>query len=187
MAFKHVNRDVTSVTVYDGKYTVEWGNGVPLRALRYGEPWRDCTGDGLILALAQEIDELRSRPHLIQKKDFVSAAGLHLKWKIECDALTDDDWDGIAAASIDALPKFGRLFGVPRGGIKLARAFSKYVSNETDRALVVDDVWTTGKSMREFVASEGLDGVWSGFVAFARGKLPINVSCFAMLNTTETR
>jgi hypothetical protein len=51
---------MTDVTVCDGKYTVEWGPGQPLRALRYGEPWRDCCGDGLILALAQEIDDLRS-------------------------------------------------------------------------------------------------------------------------------
>lgn len=49
-----------SITVYDGKYTVihdERG----LRALRYGEEWRDCTGDGLILALAQEIETLREQ------------------------------------------------------------------------------------------------------------------------------
>jgi len=48
-----------NVTVYDGKYTViqdETGN---VRALRYGKEWRDCCGDGLVLALAQEIDTLR--------------------------------------------------------------------------------------------------------------------------------
>lgn len=47
------------VTVYDGKYTVVQAEGGGLRALRYGEEWRDCTGDGLILALAQEVAELR--------------------------------------------------------------------------------------------------------------------------------
>ena len=48
------------VTVYDGKYTViqdEKG----LRALRYGEEWRSCVGDGLICALAYAVDEERSR------------------------------------------------------------------------------------------------------------------------------
>lgn len=49
------------VSVYDGKYTVVWGGKEPLRALRYGEEWRDCCGDGLILALAQEVEELRIR------------------------------------------------------------------------------------------------------------------------------
>jgi hypothetical protein len=48
------------VTVYDGKYTVIQDERGGLRALRYGEEWRDCTGDGLILALAQEVEELRS-------------------------------------------------------------------------------------------------------------------------------
>jgi hypothetical protein len=47
------------VTVYHGKYTVIQDPGGGLSALRYGEPWRDCTGDGLILALAQEVEELR--------------------------------------------------------------------------------------------------------------------------------
>ncbi len=50
-----------SVTVGDGKYTViqdETGN---VKALRYVEKWRDCCGDGLILALAQEVEELRKQ------------------------------------------------------------------------------------------------------------------------------
>lgn len=44
-----------------GKYTVVHTNGVGLRALRYGEPWRDLAGDGLVLAMAQEVDSLRER------------------------------------------------------------------------------------------------------------------------------
>jgi len=49
------------ITVYDGKYTVIQKPNGGLEALRYGEPWRDCTGDGLILALAQEIESLRTQ------------------------------------------------------------------------------------------------------------------------------
>ena len=49
-----------SVTVSDGKYTVIQDiNG--LYALRYGEEWRELTGDGLILALAMEVQELRDK------------------------------------------------------------------------------------------------------------------------------
>lgn len=40
-------------------YTVIQDERGGLYALRRGEPWRDCCGDGLILALAQEIEELR--------------------------------------------------------------------------------------------------------------------------------
>lgn len=49
------------VTVYDGKYRVIQRKSGDLRALRYGEEWRDCCGDGLILALAQEVQELREK------------------------------------------------------------------------------------------------------------------------------
>lgn len=47
------------ITVDNGKYTVmqeKFGN---LKALRYGEEWRDCCGDNLIYALACEIESLR--------------------------------------------------------------------------------------------------------------------------------
>ncbi len=49
------------VSVYDGKYTVIQNASGAVRALRYGEEWRDCCGDGLILALAQEVEELREK------------------------------------------------------------------------------------------------------------------------------
>lgn len=44
-----------------GKYTVvnELNNGGKLHALRYGEEWRDLTGDGLILAMIHEIEQMR--------------------------------------------------------------------------------------------------------------------------------
>lgn len=47
------------VTIYDGKYTIIQESGRGLRALRYGDEWRDLTGDGLVLALVQEIEDLR--------------------------------------------------------------------------------------------------------------------------------
>jgi hypothetical protein len=48
----------TSITVADGKYTVEHEDGAGICALRYGEEWRDLVGDGLVLALVQRIEEL---------------------------------------------------------------------------------------------------------------------------------
>jgi hypothetical protein len=47
------------VKICDGKYTVIQHPDGGLKALRYGQPWRDCAGDGLILALALEVEELR--------------------------------------------------------------------------------------------------------------------------------
>ena len=54
--------DITlSVTVGKGKYTVQQDRKGMLTALRYGEEWRDCCGDGLILTLAQEVSGLRAK------------------------------------------------------------------------------------------------------------------------------
>lgn len=51
----------TSIELAGGKYTVVHENGMNLRVLRYGEPWRDCGGDALILTLAQEVVTLRDK------------------------------------------------------------------------------------------------------------------------------
>ncbi len=58
--------DLLHVSVYDGKYTVIQAADGRLRALRHGEEWRDCVGDGLILALAQEIETLREATTIAQ-------------------------------------------------------------------------------------------------------------------------
>lgn len=50
---------MTTVIRIDDKYTVKHEHGANLRTERYGEPWREHVGDGLILAMAQEIESLR--------------------------------------------------------------------------------------------------------------------------------
>lgn len=52
----------TSIELAGGKYTVQHDHGTNLKALRHGEPWRDLTGDGLVLAMAQRIEELEAIP-----------------------------------------------------------------------------------------------------------------------------
>lgn len=112
---------------------------------------------------------------------FTSAAGLELDWKIECDALTKDDWACIAAVGARSLAPFSMVLGVPRGGLPLAKALEPYCS-KSGRILIVDDVWTTGKSMQDFANNhDGVDDWWFGFVAFARAPLPLFVTCFARL------
>lgn len=53
--------DALRVSVYGGKYTIVQAAEGGLRALRYGEEWRDCNGDGMVLALAQKVDDLRGQ------------------------------------------------------------------------------------------------------------------------------
>lgn len=48
------------VAVDDGKYRYAQTRGGS-HVYRHGEPWRDVTGDGLICAMAGEIDALRER------------------------------------------------------------------------------------------------------------------------------
>lgn len=48
-------------TTLDGKYTVVLDNNGKLYALRYGQPWRDCCGDNLVFALAQDLETLSGR------------------------------------------------------------------------------------------------------------------------------
>ena len=54
---------MTKIELSDGKYTVvnELGEGGGFKALRYGEEWRDLTGDNLVLAMYCEIEELREQ------------------------------------------------------------------------------------------------------------------------------
>jgi hypothetical protein len=50
------------VTVYDGKYRYVMHQDGKTEVFRHGEPWnRDVTGDGFVLALVQEVDELRKK------------------------------------------------------------------------------------------------------------------------------
>jgi|GEM_PF-2171979 len=56
------------INFYDNKYTILINeNGVPMEALRYGEPWQDIIGDNLIyhmlcriLELEDEIESLKA-------------------------------------------------------------------------------------------------------------------------------
>ena len=103
--------------------------------------------------------------NLFQLGKFKSHAGLDLDWKIECDALTDEDWECLAKM-ISERTQFGSVYGIPRGGTKLANALQKYCIPNHPIHLVVDDVWTTGKSMREEMKQGDI-----GFVVFARNKV----------------
>ncbi len=107
---------------------------------------------------------------LFQKGDFISHAGLPLAWKIECDALTDDDWECLAFL-ISQRCSFGTVYGIPRGGVKLANALEKYCDPTSKIRLVVDDVYTTGKSMNDVMQDGDI-----GFVVFARRNVMFDAS-----------
>ena len=70
------NSTETVIHLAEGKYTVRHNAGLDLRASRYGEPWRDLVGDGLVLAMAQEIDDLKNRVTYLEHVN----EELHTQW-----------------------------------------------------------------------------------------------------------
>lgn len=109
---------------------------------------------------------------------FSTHSKFQLPWKINCDDLTDKDWRELAKL-IAGKFSFNLVFGVPSGGLKLAKALMPHVAHpltSMDRTypkLIVDDVLTTGNSMNEWrdkfcYKYETPVGV----VVFARGPCP---------------
>lgn len=108
-------------------------------------------------------------------KTFIGAGGKRLNWKIECDALNKRDFECIASVISPILGPFSSVTGIPSGGLLLAKAFEQYTTSsvsKTGRPLIVDDVWTTGKTMTTYTSNMK---DWIGFVIFARSPTPENV------------
>ena len=109
---------------------------------------------------------------LFQIGDFISHAGLKLPWKIECDALSKDEWRALARMIMDYQKRpFSKVVGIPRGGLPLQWALEPYVTEGDHPWLVVDDVYTTGTSFREFCTNKNTMFAYK-WVIFARK--PIN-------------
>lgn len=104
--------------------------------------------------------------NLFQRSDIVLHSGEPSTWKIECDALEDDDIKTVAMLIAEWMHPFGNVEGVPQGGLRLASALKPYRSEGLP--LIVDDVLTTGASMEEHRAGR----LAKGAVIFARGPVP---------------
>ena len=109
--------------------------------------------------------------NLFKSGDFVSHSGLKLKWKIECDALSDPEWFTISQMIMETTPPFKEAIGIPRGGVKLGNLLNQYgTGKREDPILLVDDVLTTGDSMEEFKRTRQWrdPSKYIGWVVFAR-------------------
>lgn len=94
--------------------------------------------------------------------------------KVECDALSSEEWDGLARLALERglIQPHRHIVRVPRGGNAFGDAIERLglASTVGDARLVVDDVLTTGASMIEVMRPGDY-----GLVAFARGPLPRGV------------
>ena len=108
----------------------------------------------------------RTNARLFESGDFISHAGLPLKWKLECDAIHPDEWKAIAKMVMDYQDRpFYKAVGIPRGGLPFAAAMNKYASgNDRDPIMICDDVFTTGTSMLDFIKENYPD--WSAGQGF---------------------
>jgi len=100
--------------------------------------------------------------------DFALHSGQRSSWKIDCDALSDEDIQTLAHMARSILPPFGDVIGVPRGGLRLADALRG--TSFGHRVLVVDDVLTTGASMLRYMKTCGDNPL--GLVIFNRSTEP---------------
>lgn len=114
---------------------------------------------------------------LFQAGEFVLRGGRNSGYKIECDALTAEDWRGVAALVMEEglLPPFREALGVPTGGVPFADAMSRHATGEPgDPVLICEDVVTTGRSMDRYrnVVASHKDGGVIGICLFARSPCP---------------
>lgn len=105
--------------------------------------------------------------NLFRTGPFTLHSGRVSPWKIDCDALTGEDWDTLArVAALDVLPFFSIVEAVP-GAEYFADAMRRYAQPQYDPnrgLLIVDDVLTTGGSME----TQRLGRTATGLVVFAR-------------------
>lgn len=103
--------------------------------------------------------------NLFNTGEFRLNSGLSSDFKIDADALTDEDIQALAHIIKDRIVPFGWVEGVPTGGLRLAAALSPFATpDDTDLGLIADDVMTTGNSLEKQRA-----GRWAmGIVLFNR-------------------
>jgi hypoxanthine phosphoribosyltransferase len=89
---------------------------------------------------------------LFQSVNFISHAGIPMTWKIECDAISPQEWVTLAQMIKEHEHRpWQKAVGIPRGGVALGEALDAYsTGNPNDPILIADDVYTTGTSFREF-------------------------------------
>lgn len=112
---------------------------------------------------------------LFQTGEFNLHSGQKSTFKIDCDALTDEDIKTVALMLVHRLPAFGFVIGVPQGGLRLAKAMKPFIVEDSNNRLIVDDVLTTGGSMEKFKKDMYLPifhPVVFGAVIFARSFTP---------------
>ena len=123
---------------------------------------------------------------LFKRGKFTSHSGVELDFKIECDALTDEDIECVAEYIASKMNCRFMVQGIPRGGCRLADALKQYEDLQAPfQILIVDDVCTTCTSMEKAKAAQPPQVHPSdvvGWVIFARTTPPDWVHAMFTMN-----
>lgn len=115
------------------------------------------------------------RNNIFQVGKFNLHSGKVSKYKIECDNLTPEDVNFFVEVVRESI-EFNGVYGVPRGGTRLAEGLYPYSNASSRNYLIVDDVLSSGDSMneaRKFV-EQHIDATYykiCGYVFFNRGHM----------------
>lgn len=104
---------------------------------------------------------------LFEHGGFRLHSGQSTDWRINCEALADDDLDTLAMLAESLIGSWSKVEGVPTGGLRFAAALQRRAIR-CETLLIADDVLTTGASMEQQRAGRAAKGV----VIFARGPCP---------------
>jgi hypothetical protein len=125
---------MTRIELEDGKYTVVGDRGL-LAALRYGETWRDLTGDKLIGAMVSRIETLES--------EAASAAIELARVRSLVTKHEDTIMEGLDREK--ALSARGELAAWPIQGIRVDRGTVVIVAKGNERAADDASRWMCGE------------------------------------------
>lgn len=113
-------------------------------------------------------------------------------FRIDCEHLNALEWSALAQYIAERVRVFRDVVGVETGGEALAKFLKGFAQGDIQQPLlIVDDVWTTGASMRKCAEHwtsclPMAHRQWIGWVVFSRGKLDNNVeSVFHMPHEGE--
>jgi len=106
---------------------------------------------------------------LFQTGSFTLHSGDRSDFKIDCDYLKLSDLQSLAKF-IGSRFQFSEVYGIPSGGTALANALRVY-RTDTPSLLIVDDVYTTGASMKDaYLQHRGKWKSVQGVVIFSRAE-----------------
>jgi multidrug resistance efflux pump len=155
--------ELLRVSVADGKYTVVQPAKGGVYAERYGDRWRELVGDGLVLSLAQELDEARTALAAAEKERKKSEQAWREVFDNSC--RLEKQARAQLAQAVEALKKFDVDRIVSLAALKWC--------GRKERETFMEDIeyfkcnWRSLEGMKATVAEVALEAIWEQRTALA--------------------